>query len=445
MPALLVFRAGELLLPLALAYWFGRSSAMDVYQFALSVFTFAGSLLFAAFRDSALIPVLAEERLARPHLIPKLLGSVVTYTWACGGVLALLIAALAAGWFCHKYDGVHLQLALWTIVPFSLSLLVVATRSFFGAVLSVERHFVIQPIASGVGMVFTLAAVALPVARDRWGVLVVPVASLIGETVSLAIHAWFTLLVARIRVSLSWDRPAPVVRVARLIAHEVGGGAVTRINPVIDQLMAGLSGVIGAGTMLRLSSDVALVPTSILQAALLPVLLSHLADQCARREYALAERTILRTIAVVSALLVAATSIMWALRAPLLRVAYLRGAMDAAGVDRMIHVMPYHLIGLAPFGLLLVLSRAHVALGNSAIMTKMGILNAGLNIVFNVILVKTLSIEGLALSTSCVHLAITIVFAVLLRRRLIALRALSPLVTAAATTTPARVSPVTGP
>ena len=33
MPALVVFRVGELFLPLVLAYWFGRSAAMDVYFF----------------------------------------------------------------------------------------------------------------------------------------------------------------------------------------------------------------------------------------------------------------------------------------------------------------------------------------------------------------------------------------------------------------------------
>jgi len=76
----------------------------------------------------------------------------------------------------------------------------------------------------------------------------------------------------------------------------------------------------------------------------------------------------------------------------------------------MIRILPYHLVGLAPFGALLVLARAHVAIKNSGIMLGMGVLNATLNAVFNVVLLKAIGLEGIALSTSCVQLAIAIVF-----------------------------------
>ena len=200
------------------------------------------------------------------------------------------------------------------------------------------------------------------------------------------------------------------MKVAHLIAHEVGGGAVTRVNPVVDQLMAGLAGVIGAGTMLRYSGDIAMVPTSLLQAALLPVLLSHLSDDFARRDLVTFRRTVIRALASVSALLLLSTAVLWIFRAPILRFVFLRGEMDAEGVDRMIHLLPYHLVGLAPFGALLVLARAHVALKNSGIMIGMGLLNAGCNAVFNVVLLKLMGLEGIALSTSCVQLAIAVTF-----------------------------------
>jgi putative peptidoglycan lipid II flippase len=203
----------------------------------------------------------------------------------------------------------------------------------------------------------------------------------------------------------------------------VGGGAVTRVNPVVDQLMAGLSGVVGAGTMLRYSGDVALVPTSLLQAALLPVLLSHLSDDFARRDLSTFRSTVVRSLATVSALLIGATAVMWLFRAPILRFVFLRGEMDAEGVDRMIRLLPYHLVGLAPFGALLVLARAHVALKNSGIMIGMGLLNAGSNVLFNLVLQRFLGLEGLALSTSCVHLGIAVIFWVKFESRLGAARA----------------------
>jgi putative peptidoglycan lipid II flippase len=178
--------------------------------------------------------------------------------------------------------------------------------------------------------------------------------------------------------------------------------------------------------VLRYSGDVALVPTSLLQAALLPVLLSHLSEDFAQRDLATFRRTVVRSLAAVTALLLAATAVLWAFRAPILRFVFLRGKTEAEGVDRMISLMPYHLVGLAPFGALLVLARAHVALKNSGIMIGMGLLNAGCNAALNVLLLKLLGLEGIALSTSCVHLAIAVIFWFQFESRLKKVRAMPP-------------------
>ena len=395
MPALVVFRAGEMFLPLLLAYWFGRSAAMDVYFFSWAVFSFAGSLVFSAFKDSPLVPVLAEERLKRPKDVPELVGSVLLHTWAVGGVLAVVVGGLALGWFAIRYHGPDFTLSAWMVLPFTVFLLVMATRTFFGALLTVERQFVIQPIASGLGMLVNVAVLAA--GHARMGVVLVPVAALAGELVVVALLAWFAIRIVGVKIKLGLQRPAALVRVAGLIAHEVGGGAVTRVNPVVDQLMAGITGIIGAGTVLRYSFDVALVPTSLLQAALLPVLLSHLSDDFARRDLRTFRSTVVRALAAVTALLLLATALLWIFRGPVMRFVFLRGEMDAEGVDRMISLMPYHLLGLAPFGALLVLARAHVALKNSGIMIGMGLLNAGCNVVFNLLFLKLMGLEGLAL------------------------------------------------
>ena len=97
--------------------------------------------------------------------------------------------------------------------------------------------------------------------------------------------------------------------------------------------------------------------------------------------------------------------------------------MDAAGVERMAHLLPYHLVGLAPFGALLVLARAHVATRNGRIMFSMGVLNAGSNAVFNLVFVQFLGLEGIALATSCVHLMIAVIFWFRFEARLASLEA----------------------
>ncbi len=421
LPAQVGFRALEAALPLLYAYWFGRGDATDVYYFAWAVFAFAGSLVFSTHQDSALVPILAEERLRRPEGLPRLRGSLLAHTWLIGGAIAALVGAGALGWFRVRYEDAAFTTAARMVPPFCAYLVVMSTRTFFSTLCVVERQFFIQPIASFTGMLANVAILATT--HDRLGIAFVPVASLVGETIAASVLFWFVTRGLPLRVELCLDRPPALRTFARLASSEVGGGAVTRINPVVDQLMAGLTAVVGGGTMLRYAGDVALLPTSLLQAALLPVLMSHLSEDFARRDLVTIRRTVVRALLAVCGILLAVSVLLYAVRLPLLRLIFLHGQMDEAGVERMAHLLPYHLVGLAPFGALLVLARAHVATKNGAIMISMGIFNALSNIVFNLALYRPMGLEGLALATSFVQTAVAVVFWFRFQKRLAVLRA----------------------
>ena len=408
LPMHIVFRAGEAMLPILLAAWFGRSDATDVYYFAWAVFALAGSLVFSAYVDSAIIPVIAEVKLETPKDWSRVTGSLLAHTLAFAGALAVGVGLLALGWFRFRYDGASFALAAAMVPIFSLYLVALTIKTFFVAILNSEQRFFAFPVASFVGTVVTISLIAL--LRRPLGVLAVPLGSLGGELAAIVLLAVVLFGMLRLRMKLTFERPAAVKKFARLVAYDVAGGAVTRINPVLDQLMAGLAGVIGGGTLLRLSYDVASVPTSLVQASLLSVLLSHLSDDFAARDHTKMRQTVIRAIAYVCGILVLVGVLLYVVRMPLLRLVFLRGDMDAEGVERMARVFPYHLVGLPAFGALLVLARAHVAMKNTSIMIGMGILNAGLNAVLNVVFLRFMGLEGIALATSCMHLCVAVVF-----------------------------------
>jgi putative peptidoglycan lipid II flippase len=388
--------------------WFGRTNSTDVYYFAWAVFAFAGSLVFSAYQDSALVPILAEVKLGKRDLLPKVIGSLLAHTLAIGAALAFAIGLVALAWFRYRYDADDFAIAARMVLPFAAFLVALSVKTFFASLLNADHHYYPLPIASALGVALNIGIVYF--GRGALGVLVIPIASLAGEAIAICVLASVALGVVKMKITMTFERPEPVRRMARLIASEVGGGAVTRINPVVDQLMAGLAGVVGGGTLLRYSGDIASLPTSLLQAALLPVLLSHLSDDFAAGEIVRLRATVRRAIVSVCSILFVVAIALYLVREPLMRLVFLHGEMDAAGVDRMIRLLPYHLVGLAPFGALLVLARAHVAIKNSAIMVSMGILNASLNAILNVVLLRAIGLEGIALSTSCVQLAVAIVF-----------------------------------
>jgi putative peptidoglycan lipid II flippase len=417
LPMQIVSRGVEAVLPLLLAVWFGRNDATDVYYFAWAAFALAGSLVFSAFQDSAVVPVLAEVKISDPKLAPAVRGSLLAHTLALSALLAATFGALAAAWFAIRYSGAARAVALSMVLPFSGYLVALSVKTYLASMLGGEHHYTPLPMASALGAVVTIGIIAA--ARGALSVAAVPWGSLGGELAAIGVLA-ASVRAAGIAIAPTFARPEPVRRIARLVASEVGGSAVTRTNPVVDQLMAAVAGVAGGGTLLKLSADVASVPTSLLQAALLPVLLTHLSDDFAARDLRKLRATVRRALAVVTATLLGATALVWAVRRPLLRLLFEHGAMDAAGVERMARLLPYHLVGLAPFGALLILARAHVAAQNSRIMISMGLLNAALNAGLNLAFLPSLGLEGIALSTSCTYAIVALVFAVRFEWRLTA-------------------------
>jgi putative peptidoglycan lipid II flippase len=415
LPLQIGVKAVEATFPLLLALWFGRNDRTDVYYFAWSVFTLVGALVFSAFQDSAVIPVLTELRRSRPTLLPVVRGSLLVHTVALAAALAVVFAGITAAWFGSRYTGDARRLALTSVPPFAIGLVALAVKTFLASVLNAEHRYRSLPVATGAGALVTLAVVWA--AHDALSIVAIPVGSAAGEILAVLVLA-SSLRAGGIAVAPSFARPEPVRRIVRLVASEVGGAAVTRLNPVVDQLMAGLTAVAGGGTLLKLSADVASVPTSLLQAALLPILLTHLSEQGAAGDTARLRTTLGRTMGVVVAAMTLCAALMWVARAPLLELLLAHGAMDPGGIDRMNRLLPYHLVGLVPFGALLVLARAHVAIQNSRIMVSMGVLNALLNLVLDGALVRPLGLEGLALATSLTYAVVALVFAARLRGRL---------------------------
>ncbi len=409
LPLQAVFRGGEALLPLLLAAWFGRNEETDLYYLLAAYFVFAGAMITGAFQDSAVVPVLIEVESREPAQFSAVAGALLGHTLAIGAAVAAGMGAIAAV-VALVASPAH-RLALELVAAMSLGLVAAAVRSFYVGLLNARGVFHAHPVASGLGMAVTIAVLY---AGRAMGVGVVPVGMLAGEVISVSLLTIFARRAVKTAVTPTLARPEPVRRIFSLVRLEVAGSLITRINPVIDQLMAGLAGVVGGGTLLRYAGDVASLPTSILQAVLFPVLLTRLAGEVKRpAEFA---ATTTRTLLAVVALLAGFSAIFVALRGPLCSLLFLHGAMDHAGVARIADIVPWALAGAAPFGALLVLARAHVALQNSRIMPGMGLLNSTLNAVFNLALVRPLGLAGIALSTTLTYVVVAVVFWIRLPR-----------------------------
>jgi putative peptidoglycan lipid II flippase len=404
LPLQALFRGGEAVLPLLLAAWLGRNAQTDLYYLAAAYFVFATALLTAAFQDSAVVPVLLQVHATEPGKFGIVAGSLLGHTLTVGLALAVGAGSLAAVVVASISQ--LPALATHLVGLMAIGLVATGVRACYVGILNARGVFHAHPVASGVGMGLTLAV--LFGSRAALDVRMVPLAILAGELVAIAILATFCSRALGVRIVPNLTRPEPVIRIFRLVRLEAFGQPVTRINPVVDQLMAGMAGVVGGGTLLRYAGDVASLPTSILQATLLPVFLTRVAQEAG--DPVLFRATTRRTLATVIAILCVMAAVFAAFRGPICRLLFQHGAMDAAGVEAMAAILPWALLGVAPFGALLILARAHVARQNSRIMPSMGVLNSTLNAALNYVFVRWLGLGGIALSTSITYVIVAIVF-----------------------------------
>ena len=409
LPLQAVFRGGEALLPLFLAAWFGRNDETDLYYLLAAYFVFAGALVTGAFQDSAVVPVLIEVESTAPSEFPGVAGALLGHTLAIGGAAACAMGAVAA---VVAVVALHPRAAALEIVAvMSAGVVASAVRAFYVGLFNARGVFHAHPVGSGLGMGVTWAVLY---SGRGMGIRIVPLGLLAGELIAIVVLSALARRALALRIVPSLARPEPVRRIFSLVRLEVAGSLITRINPVVDQLMSGLAGVVGGGTLLRYAGDVASLPTSILQATLFPVLLTRLAREAPRpAEFAATTR---RTLGAVVVLLAGFSALFAVFRRPLCALLFLHGAMDAAGVARIAAILPWALAGAAPFGALLVLARAHVALQNSRIMPGMGLLNSALNAAFNLAFVRIFGLAGIALSTSMTYVVVALVFWIRLPR-----------------------------
>lgn len=399
-------RAAAALLPILIATWFGRSAATDLYSLSGALVALAGSLVFSCVKDSALVPVLMDVERRQPGELPRLVGAVLAYTLVLAASLAAIVGLGAFAWLRGRVEAPLAASVGPMVLGFSLYLFALALRSLFSTLLAVRFRFVADAMGVAAGAATTIG---LAVALHSHGLAALPFALAGGEVVAAAL-LFGALRRGGLRAPLNWRRSPPLVRLAGLVASEIGGGAVVQVNPLVDQVMAQALGIVGGGTMLRLSGDLGHAGTSLLGPVFLSILLSHLASAGAAGDHRAFTVTLRRSLWTVTVALGALALLGVVFRGPIVRLVYGRGAMDAAALARMSHLLPYHLVGLAPLGALMVLARAHVSLGNSRILVGMGALNASLNVILNGILARPLGLEGIALSTSIVSLVVALVF-----------------------------------
>ena len=393
----LVKVAGAVKLILA-ARLFGAGDAMDAYLIAFLLPSFFIDM-FAGPVDSALIPTLIEVREKRGQNAAEDLYR-TTLAAAGGGLLAaaavvaatsLLLLPLVASSFSPDKLAYTRQLLLIMIavVPFS------GLASTWRAVLNSEHQFA---YAAAVPAVTPLVSIfALFMWGKEYGVMALATGTLLGGTLE-AILAGVGVKRMGYPIRPRWAGVSDALRqVAEQYAPLVAITLVMTGSALVDQSMAAR---LGSGSVAALSYGTRLLGVLVVigPTAMGTAVLPHISAVAVLAQPAVLQRTLLRYSFFVLAVILPVAAGLIFFSEPIIRIAFQKGAFDAAATHLVSSVQKAALLQL-PVAVLLALEiRMSSARKANQLLYRVAAFSLLLTVVLDVLFMRWWGVVGIALA-----------------------------------------------
>ncbi len=405
------------------AYYFGSVGKINAFTVAFQIPNLIRALVADAALSSAFVPVFTELlekgekkrawRVAASVFWLMLLG--------LGGLTALLMlfAPLLIAPFGNPGGDEELAVGLARVL-FPIVTLLGVSGVIVGILNSYDEFTIpaLTPIAWNLAIIAGLV-IGVPQAHSMDAKLYVYAGSILAATVIQVLLPipWLRALDGRLRVVLDWRDPA-VRRVFKLMLPVTLGLGLINFNAVVDTLFASrlIDGNL-APRAIELAFRLYMLPQGMFSVAVATVLFPTLARLAARGDmdgFRSMSATGLRQIGF---LLIPASAACAALAEPIVRLVYQRGAFTPDQTQAVAQCLAAFSLGLAFNGAMLMLNRSFFSLQSPWIPTAVALGNLGLNVVLDALL-YSVGPWGIALSTSLVNIAGTLVLLYLLRRKI---------------------------
>lgn len=397
---------------------FGSNAATDSFFIAITATTLF-TTFFSHTINTTLIPVLAQvqEKQGKEgkiryvnNLLNIFLGLAIVLI-AVAWILAPFITRVLA----HGFEGEQFVQTVFLLRIGLPVLLFGSIRGIFGGYLQSEQLFA-ESASSQVpfNMVYILFLLFM---ADRFGITGLMVSNVLAVASQLLIYIP-SLRKLKYRYQFIFDLRDPVFRQnMTLIFPILVSVAVSDINKIIDRTMAS-SLVNGSISALNYSNLLKGLITGIFSTAIVTVLFPTLSEQAAKaslKDFKITLRHGINTITMIS---IPATVGIMVLSAPIVRLSFERGAFDAAASAMTSSALVFYSLGIVGFSVKQFLNRAYYALHDTRTPMYNVILAIGINVGFNLILIRFMAHNGLALATSISGVISSVILLLGLRKKI---------------------------
>ena len=422
----------------AMAYALGvaESRVADSYNLANTMPNVLYELILGGVLSSVFIPVLVQELRTKDRDDAwRSVSSLVT-----GAMIVLLaltaVVVVTAPWimdlFTSRVEGAQgaeqQDFATFLLRIFAIQIALYGFVGIAGGLLNSHGRFAVPmfaPIINNLVVIGSFIVIAQIVSGtpqlagvndDPWQKWVLALGTTGGvAAMALVFVPFIRQLPGKIRLRVDFSNPA-VRKLARLalwtliyVASNVIGFVVSFY--LANQQQGGITAYVTAFAFFQLPIGLAAVPIA---TALMPKLSAHHVDR-SDSQFRLA---LSGGIRVTFLLMLPATALFLALADPLIQLLLEHGIVGGDSARLVASTLQYFAIGLVPFALYQLFTRAFYARQNTRLPAWINVVENGVSIVLDFILFPIMDVRGLALAHTLGYIVGTLLAAVVLRREL---------------------------
>ena len=397
---------------IAVAQLLGAGLTADVFFFANRIPNFFRRLFAEGAFAQSFVPVLTKTSKEQSSselkdLISKAAGTlgIIVFCISLIGMLAspVVTAIFGWGWF-EAYLNNEPDAAKFTQASYLLEitfpyLFFITLTALCSSVLNVHGSFAIPaitPCLLNIVMIATAYFVA-PKFEDPNEILAIGM--VVGGVVQLVFQLPFVYKLGLLVVP-KWDWHHPgVVRIRTLMIPALFGVSASQLNLLVNTVLASFLAT-GSISYLYYSDRLLEFPIGIFAVAISTVILPALSRADIKTQHETYEKTLDWGVRLVLLLGIPSALGIIALREPILRVIFMRGAFTEEHVFLSSQSLLASVSGLCAIMLVRVLVQGFAAIQDTKTPVRCSVVAIAANIVFNLILVWPLDYVGLALSTA---------------------------------------------
>ncbi len=412
---------------LVFASLFGASSAMDAFFVAFRIPNLMRDLFAEGAMSAAFVPTFTrrlttEGRAAAWRLGTQLINALIVITGVL--VLAAIIFAepltrLFARDFAEVPGKLELTVRLTRVMLPFLTLVAVAAACM-GMLNSLRRFFIpaLSPAMFNISVILSgLLLVPLMPQAGFERIMAIACGVVLGGIGQIAIQYWM-LHREGFRYRFTLDPTDRGLReVLRLMGPATIAGAALQVNLVVTTILATSQGT-GAVSWLTYAFQVMYLPIGVLGVSIATAAIPVLSRHAALGELHQMRRTISHSLRLMLMLLVPATVGLVVLAVPIVRLLFERRAFTPADTQATALALACYAPGMVGYSVVRLAVPSFYALGTSLTPALVSAGTVGLNIVLNLVLVRVMGYQGLALGNAIAALSNAALLLALLRRRL---------------------------